>query len=1083
MKILGALLCLAPLTCAVLSGQAISTSQIAGIVQDASGLPVADAEVRAVQTTTGAVRTVATGATGTYVMPELPVGTYRLEVRKEGFSPYVQSGIVLQVNSNPSINVTLVVGSVNEQVSVTADAAMVETHSTGVGQVVNSRDIVELPLNGRQPAQLIYLSAGATAGRTNRTTYPNQDSPSIGGGGAGTVSFVLDGGMFNDPLSSLSLPLPFPDVLQEFKVESNALSAQYGYHSTGTVNGVTKSGGNEIHGDLFEFVRNYLFNARNTFAAARDSLKRNQFGGTIGGPIVKNKLFYFVGYQGTTQVSNPATAIAYVPTPDMLAGNFTTVTSPSCNVSGQIHLSAAAGFVNNQISPALFSPPAAKLAGLLPVPTDPCGRLQFGAPANLDEEQALVRIDYQLSARNSLFGRYYITHLEQPPGNAAVNLLLAGTAGASDQVQSAVIGNTYLISSNMVSSFRAAGNRNVNTTVLNSFASPADLGVNMYSLPYPKFSVISVAPNGFNLGTTPQTQPYDTTQFSEDISWVRGAHQIQFGAGYIDMRAFSTSGLQQNGNFAFNGQATGLANADLLLGDVATLSQGVQEISNQRQALFAMYAQDSWKLSSRLSINAGVRWEPLLAPTSPYDQVFYISLPAFQQGTRSNVYVNAPAGMLFDGDPGGPTGAKYFNNTLNHFAPRIGMVWDPIGDGRTSIRAGYGIFFDLPPFSYYQVGFSPPFGDKVTLAGVNFQNPYQNYPGGNPFPLAVGKNTPFPLAGQLLSFLPDTVPPSVQHWNLSIQRQVGANWMVSASYAGNHTTHLWAANQASPAIYMPGASCVIAGVTYKPCSSVANTNQRRLLALENPNQGKYYGSTSILDDGGTASYNSLILSLERRLSGVFTMAANYTWSHCISDPYVTSLSLPNDQYTHPGDRRADRGNCIAADVRHVANVTVVAQSPKYSSRTLQLVAGDWKLSGIARVQTGNYVAVTTGIDNALSGLVNQRPIQVLSDPYMPSQSADGWLNPKAFAQPAAGTFGDLGMNSILAPGAFTINLALTRQFRIRERHTVEFRGEAFNLLNWVNLGSPNAALNSPIFGTINTAADPRILQFALRYIF
>jgi hypothetical protein len=602
-------------------------------------------------------------------------------------------------------------------------------------------------------------------------------------------------------------------------------------------------------------------------------------------------------------------------------------------------------------------------------------------------------------------------------------------------------------------------------------------------VPSPRFSVISVTPNGFNLGATPQTQPYDTTQISEDFSLVRGAHQLGFGGGFIEMRAFSTSGLQLNGNFAFSGQATGLANADFLLGKVATLTQGVQSLSNQRQKLFALYAQDTWKINSRLSVNAGIRWEPLLAPTSPYDQVFYISLPAFQQGTRSSVYVNAPAGMLFDGDPGGPKDAKYFNNTMKRFAPRVGVVFDPKGDGRMSIRAGIGIFYDLPPFSYYQVGFSPPFGNKITLSGVDFANPYQNYPGGNPFPSAVGKNTPFPTAGQLLSFLPDTVPPSVQHWNLSIQKQVGKNWVVTGSYIGNHTVHLWAANQASPAIYLPGASCVIAGITYSPCSSVGNTNQRRALYLQNPTQGQYYGSTSILDDGGTASYNALALSAERRLSGIFTASGNYTWAHCISDPYVTSLSLPNDQYTHPGDRRADRGNCIAADVRHVVNLVAVAQTPKFSGRVVEAFAGDWKLSAISRIQTGNYFTVTTGVDNAFNGLLLQRPNQVLQDVYPKSRSANGWINPQAFLPPAPGTYGNLGMNTLVSPGSFNIDVALSRDFRIRERHRIEIRAEAFNVLNKANLLTPNAVLNSPIFGTITTAANPRIMQFALKYAF
>src|SRR5580698_10607175 len=341
MKMFKALCCL-PVLCIALFAQSTSTSQIAGTVQDSSGLGIQGAEVRAVQTETGQARNAETGTDGGYILPSLPIGPYRIEVTKQGFSTYVQNGIVLQVDSNPTIDAKLQVGNVSQQVVVEASAAMVETRSSGVGQVVDQQRVVDLPLNGRYATDLIFLAGAAAiapnADLVSAKNYPNEQPLSIGGGLATGTTYLLDGGTHNDPFNNLNLPLPFPDALQEFKVETSALPAQYGQHSAGAVNAVTKSGGNAFHGDAFEFVRNYDFNGRNPAATVRDSLKRNQFGGTLGGPVKKDKLFFFLGYQGNIIKSNPVQAYSFIPTPDMLLGNFSTVTSPTCNNGKSISL-------------------------------------------------------------------------------------------------------------------------------------------------------------------------------------------------------------------------------------------------------------------------------------------------------------------------------------------------------------------------------------------------------------------------------------------------------------------------------------------------------------------------------------------------------------------------------------------------------------------------------------------------------------------------------------------------------------------------------------------------------------------------
>src|SRR5712691_5768516 len=343
-----------------------STAQISGTVTDQSGAVLPGVEVTATQTDTGLTRSVVTNETGSYILPNLPIGPYRLEAGLPGFRTFAQTGIVLQVNGNPVVNVVLEVGQVAETVEVEANAALVETRSTGIGQVIDNVRVLELPLNARNVQQLIVLSGNAVGGGvfgTNRG-YPT-DIISVAGGLNNGLTYLLDGASHNDPYTNFNFPLPFPDALQEFKVETSSVPAQYGQHSGGAVNAITKSGTNEFHGDLFEYVRNRVFNARNTFALQRDGLKRNQFGGVLGGPIIKNKLFFFGGDQATLVRSQPATIINFIPTPQMLGGDFTAIASSACNNGRQITLRAP--FADNRINPALFSPVALNVVKQNPV--------------------------------------------------------------------------------------------------------------------------------------------------------------------------------------------------------------------------------------------------------------------------------------------------------------------------------------------------------------------------------------------------------------------------------------------------------------------------------------------------------------------------------------------------------------------------------------------------------------------------------------------------------------------------------------------------------------------------------------------
>src|SRR3954471_19323789 len=401
---------------ALASAQAIAGSQVSGVVKDASGGVLPGVEVTLTKIDTGTPRTVFTNTDGGYVFPNLPVGPYRLKVALQGFNTYVQEGIVLQENSNPTIDVALNVGNIGEQVTVKAETPVIETRSTGVGQVINNQQVTEMPLNGRQATELIFLSGLATsapAGDLNTNKNFPTVTISVAGGQANGMTYIMDGGTHNDPFNNLNLPTPMPDALQEFKVETSSLPARYGHHAASAVNLVTKSGTNAVRGDLFEFIRDYHFNARNFFAPVRDSLKRNQFGGTLGGPVVRDRLFFFGGYQGRIEKSNPPETTSFVPTAAMLAGDFTAIASPSCS-GRQITLAPASGFVNNTINPALFNAAALNILKHVPVSTDPCGRLQYGIPNNSSEHQNLARGDYTINSSHSLFARYLYAVYDNP---------------------------------------------------------------------------------------------------------------------------------------------------------------------------------------------------------------------------------------------------------------------------------------------------------------------------------------------------------------------------------------------------------------------------------------------------------------------------------------------------------------------------------------------------------------------------------------------------------------------------------------------------------------------------------------------
>ncbi len=1098
------------------AAQSTSVVQISGRVLDPSGAAVVNARVTATQISTGQRIEAVTGPGGAYQLLNLPVGAYSLTVRAGGFSTYVQNGIVLQVGTNPVINITLRVGGVNQEVEVTANSAMVETHDNSVSQVIDERRILALPLNGRNAANLVLL-AGASApqngsGDINSSKNFNYESQtmSVAGGQGNGTNFLLDGADNNDHFTNVNLPFPFPDALQEFSVQTSDLSAKYGEHPGGVVNIVTRSGGNRFHGDLFEFVRNYRFNAAPAivnyqgqaaaFVKGRDSLKRNQFGGTFGGPIVRNKLFFFGGFQGTILKSNPPTKSTHVATAAVLAGDWTAMESAACNGGKAKTLSAP--FAANTINPSAYNSAALAMIKLVPVSTDPCGLLYYSIPGNQTEQQYVGRVDYIHSSKQTMFGRYLLVPYSLPPTYAG-NLLTTTQAGQDIRSQSAAFGDNYVLSPNVVNTFHLTGTRlRINRGGAATVPNPTQFGVQIHSL-VPDFLDFSIS-HYFSAGCGTCSPGHFNTngvQLADDLTWVKGAHQLALGADWIRSQTNELSNFKSNGQFSFDGKSTGNELADFLMGLPSDFTQGMAEQENWRDNYLGLYAEDNWRASSRLTLNAGLRWDPYFPAIDRFHRGNHFDPAAFAAGQFSSIYVNAPAGMFFYGDPQTPP--AFTSRHLADFAPRLGAIWDPAGNGRMTIRAGYGLFYDYPEEFYFdRFADDAPFGSSIDIPRPTggLSDPYQSYPGGDPFPLPFPptRDIFFPPFGVYINLPLHIQPTYVQQWNLTWQRQFGANWLAEISYLGNRTNHLWLQGETNPAVWLTAAQCAGAGITLKNCDKTSNENNQRVLYLQNPAPrfGQAYSSLAMADDGGVANYNGLLLSLNHRFSRNFTLLSNYTWSHCL-DTTDFGGEVAGQTYQNPYNRNADYGSC-GFDLRHVFNTSLVAAVPAIGSGWLRAALEDWQFSTILTIHSGTPFSVTSGKDYASSSTGGQRA-NLIGDPTVANPSALGWFNTAAFACNGYATypdgsadcathagpdgFGDSGRNFLYGPGNWNVDSGLSRFFQVREGQRLELRAEAFNLFNHANLNNPQSALTDKQFGQITSASGPRIMQFALKFEF
>ncbi len=1079
--------------------QLAGTGTIQGTISDPSGAVISGAQVTVTDVATSVKHQTVSSGGGVFSFPNLSIGTYDLSVKATGFKTYRQTGVVLEVGSNIAINVNLSVGAATQEVHVQATALALQTQDTSFKQTIDQREVNELPLIDRQMTSLITLAGGAATAPGNDMTgsknFHSSVAISVAGGQGNQTDYRLDGADNNDYMTNVNLPFPFPDAVSQFSVETTAMGAQSGLHPGGEVNVVTVSGTNAFHGDAFEYIRNNIINATNFFSSQPDQLHQNNFGGTGGGPILRDKLFFFAGYQRTIIHSVTSDSTAYVPNQANLAGDFSgTDSTPLYNpITGAL-------LTGNKIDPATyFTKQALALEKFLPQTTDPAGKVLYAGPGNSTENEFVTRIDATLSQKQNLYGRYFLDGFALPALWNPTDALVTATPGNYQRVQSLTLGHSYVFNSHLVNTVHATiDRRRDNRSPAAQGVSPNAVGVTLFQVDpdFFRFTVSSkfslycgtCAPSHFNV---------NTFAISDDVNLVHGKHQIVFGGEYARSQFNASNHYEENGAFTFSGvfsqtgpgqnqakQKAGDANLDFLTGALQAFEQSKAQQNALRAPIPSLYIQDTWQVSPKIVVTAGVRWQPEYMPTDYFHRGAAFDESAFVANTRSSVYPNAPAGVFFYGDKGVPK--NYTQNSPWQFSPRLGLTYNPDGAGKTVLRLGGALIYDEPNFFTAQRNQqNPPFATAAstvpTKAPLDFANPWDGGSApGNPFPQPQipTSNAVFPKTGQYIFMPKHFLPPYVIQWTASMQRELGMGWLAQVDYIGNEGVHQTWGFPLDPAVYTSG-------------SPTANYSSRFRLVLENPAQGGAFtgggGGSVLVDDSVTSSYHGMIATIQHRTS-TFTFLANYTWSHCL-DVEDAQGDFAGTTVENPYNPRLDRANC-GFDYRSIFNANGVATSHFHGmNRFAGAVVNNWEVGPLLRFTDGAPFTVTDGVDVSGIDVGNDRPNYSGSGGYTGNNIAKNqtFINLSPFAYAANGAFGSLGRNSFRGPNYFDIDAEVSRFFPVTERTRLDFRIEAFNVLNhpsFNNPGSGNLKVNNTkTFGVITGAHDPRIFQGAVKFIF
>ena len=1100
------------------------TGSIRGTVIDPTGAIVRDAAVSAKQTETGLVRAATTDNAGGYILLELPVGHYELQVEAKGFQKYLQQGITLNVDETADIPVHLAVGVESEQVDVKADAQLIQETVTSLGKTVQEQEVLDLPLNGRNFTQLGVLQPGvvpltpglAEAGGALRDGQPY----SVNGQRPESNNFLIDGANnFNGVDGGFVLKPPV-DAISEFRILTHSANAEFGNSLGSTTNIITRSGSNSFHGALWDFLRNDAVDATNYFATTTEPLKQNQFGGTFGGPIQKDRTFFFGFYEGFRNRQGE-TELSTVPSLLQRQGNFSELCASGfdsngickdANPSDQLfNIIANAPVPYNQLQPGMIDPFAQSLLGLFPLPNDGTNFLNSTETLHQNNDQFGIRIDHYLSSSDTLNFRYlYDNGSEIDPLSPAGASVPGYPVGVDQRAQNFVVTETHTFSPTIVGVARFSFLRNKFLFGLRTnHTSPTDLGFNYNSSLDVATGPPFIQVNGYTTIGDPITGPTnsyeDAYDYSGSVSWVHGKHEMKFGGAGQHQGINALQGIATNGFFVFSPFPITDAFASFLTGSPVVFLQGRGDFNRGiRGNELNGYAQDTYKATKRLTLNLGLRYDLPFPYTEIHNrQTLWIP------GRQSKVMPNAPEDLLYPGDPGVPAGL--IPTDKKGFAPRVGIAWDPTGRAKWLITSSYGIFYE--PYYTGQGGplqspiSAPPYlqTDQISCFAT-----YCPAPGAGTFANPFDGNPPAPgvFATPLtnLTLTPNLPLPYSQDWDLNIQKSFGSDFLFEVGYVGTKGTKLPRFIEGNPTVYIPGYDNENPP---QPLSTSSNADQRRLYSgctLADPESSCIYSSTGLIAGIANSEYNALETSLKKRFAHGISFLASYTYSKDIDDAssfnMTGSASKPvageNDLAQDPYNLKAERGLSMF-DARHRFVFSYQWSLPLWRQPHgwYQQVLGSWQVNGIATLMSGTPFTVFDSDDVSeqgsapeISGFSANRPNLVAGqDPNAGPHTVNAWLNASAFARitpdpnSPVQQFGSAGRNIAIGPGYMDWDFSAFKNIRLTESQELQFRTEFFNILNHANFRLPDSDISSPTFNQILAAQPPRLIQFALKLLF
>jgi hypothetical protein len=1049
------------------------TGSIYGTVSDITGATIPQANVTVANIDTGQSLSVKSNASGAFVFPVLDPGNYKISTEVPGFQSITQDDLRLSANQNINASFTLHAGSVDTQVVVEAGTTLIDTRESQLGETIDQRRIQDLPLVGRSAYDLVQTVAGVTNYTASAQIGDNGGTQfSVNGLRPNFNSYYLDGSYDNEFFRGGGNIIPNPDALQEFRLLTTNFDAEFGRYPGGVVNVITRSGANQFHGVAYDYLRNTILNARNYFVTGGVThLVYNVFGGGVGGPILRNKAFFYATYQGT-RIGSPTIVTSSSLVTATQAERMGDFSGDSAKVKASLTNLTTCGKAY-VICPTALDPVAQKMLALVPVgapatsstPGAPAQQI-LGSPTKAD--QGTARIDYELNPAHKLQFTYFNSQGSGYGLTGGGNQILDYGGNTTYAGQSNyVLGDTWIVSPNAVNSARVF--YTLNKTILGNsvqgntwadFGSSVGEGAPISGQPMIAITGYWTMGTG---GSGQDNQSQSAYGILDTYNYTKGNHALKFGGSFILDRYSETAEFLGSAKLAFSGSTTGNALADFLEGHANTFQQNNGSFHRLHAPDPSLFAQDDWHIAPRLTLNLGVRWEVY------YPFAGQNNFTTFQQGVRSTRFPTAPLGVLVSGDPGVPDGI--LKTSYTKFAPRIGFAYDVFGTGKTSLRGAYGIFYSASQETLVGNLEQQPFALSITVNKTpNLNTPYA--PAADPFPYTINPQNPTFVAGATMAGMPANTSaiPYLQQYNLTVEQQYGNNWSTRIAYVGSAGRHFYLVRDQNAPVYVPGAATTTAGL-----------NARRPI--------QPYAAISLIDPSSNSSFNSLQATITRRFAHSLSINASYVWEkevdNASSDPTsTTAYTLANQNCIS-----CDRGlSSLDTPQRFVASYLYsLPEIHRWGLFGKELIDG-WQINGITTLSTGAPFNVTSNVDTNLDGISTDRP-NLTGNPRLGSgrsraEKIAEYFNTAAFTVPSAGTpYGNSPRNPLVGPGTVNTDISAFKRFALYEKSDLLFRGELFNVFNNVNLSGPNGTVGNAKFGQITGAGNARVVQFALKYEF